>query len=90
MINSVLERQAKSTGELLCRLIEERNEKKLNATSVNHFSSTCAVSFVQTNPHTSGASTGGTSMPHPSAQPMNHFHSRTTIEDSAPTFRVLQ
>jgi hypothetical protein len=29
MINSVLERQAKSTSELLCRLIEERNEKNL-------------------------------------------------------------
>jgi hypothetical protein len=33
---------------------------------------------------------GGTSMPNPSAQPMKHFHSRTTIEGSAPTFRVPQ
>jgi hypothetical protein len=29
-------------------------------------------------------------MPNLSAQPMNHFHSRTTIEGSTPTFGVLQ
>jgi hypothetical protein len=90
MIDSVLERQAKSTDELLRRLIEERDEKKLNAASVNPSSSTCAVSFTQTNPHRSGPSMGGTSMPKPSAQPMNHFHSRTTIEGLAPTFGILQ
>jgi hypothetical protein len=49
-------------------------EKKLDATSVNPSSSTYAVSFTQTNPYTSGASAGGTSMPNPSAQPVNHFH----------------
>jgi hypothetical protein len=65
MIDSVLERQAKSTDELLRRLIEERDGKKLDATSVNP-SSTCAVSFAQSNPHTSGASAGGTSIPKPS------------------------
>jgi hypothetical protein len=75
MIDSALERQAKSTDELLRRLIEERDGKKLDATSVNPSSSTYAVSFSQTNPHTSGPSTGGTSMPNPSAQPVNHFHS---------------
>jgi hypothetical protein len=53
MINSALERQAKSTYELLHRLIKERDGKKLDATSVNPSSSTCAVSFTQTNPHTS-------------------------------------
>jgi hypothetical protein len=89
MINSTLERQAKSTDELLRRLVEERDGKKLDTTSVNP-SSTCAVSFTQTNPHTSGASAGGTSIPNPSTQLMNHFHSRTTIEGSAPTFRMPQ
>jgi hypothetical protein len=87
-IHSTVERQAKSTDELLRRLIEERDGKKLDTTSINHSSSTCAVSFTQTNPHTSGASVGGTSMPNPSAQPMNHFHSQTTIECSTPTFGV--
>jgi hypothetical protein len=83
MINFVLERQAKSTDKLLHRLIEERDEKKLGSTSVNHSSSSssssssasCAVSFTQTNPHTSGTSMGGTIMSNPSAQSMNHFHS---------------
>jgi hypothetical protein len=75
MINYVLERQSKSTNELLHRLIEEWDGKKFDATSVNHFSSTCAVSFIQTNPHISGASAGCTSMANPSAQPMNNFHS---------------
>jgi hypothetical protein len=45
MINTVLERQANSTDELLRRLIEERDMKKLDAISVNPSSSTCAVSF---------------------------------------------
>jgi hypothetical protein len=75
MINSALERQAKSTDELLCRLIEERDGTKFDATSVNPSFSTCAVSFTQTNPLTSGASADGTSMPNPSAKPVNHFHS---------------
>jgi ssRNA-specific RNase YbeY (16S rRNA maturation enzyme) len=90
MIDFALERQAKSTDELLRRLIEERDRKKLNVTSVNPSSYTCAVSFTQTHPHTSGASAGGTSMPNPSAQPMNHFHSRTTIKGSTPTFGMPQ
>jgi hypothetical protein len=74
MINTALERQAKSTDELLHRLIEERNGKKLDATTVNPSSSTYVVNFTQTNLHSSGESTGGTSMPNPSAQPVNHFH----------------
>jgi hypothetical protein len=90
MINSVLERQAKSTDELLRRLIEERDGKKLDATSVSPSSSTCAVSFTQINPHTCGPSTGNTSMSNPSVQQKNHFHNQTTIEDSTPTFRVWQ
>jgi hypothetical protein len=88
MINSALERQAKSTDKLLCWLIEERDGKKLDATSVNPSSSTCVVSFTQTNPHKSDASVGGTSMPTSFAQPVNHFHSQTTIEGLAPTFGV--
>jgi hypothetical protein len=90
MIDSALERQAKSTDELLRRLIEERDGKKLDATIVNLSSSTCTVNFTQTNLHTSDPSAGGTSMPNPSVQPVNHFHSWTTIEGSAPTFRMLQ
>jgi hypothetical protein len=64
--------------------------EKTDATSVNPSSSTCAVSLTQTNPHTGGASVGGTSMPHPSAQPVNHFHNRATNEGSAPTFVMPQ
>jgi hypothetical protein len=90
MINSTLENQAKSTNELLRRLIEERDGKKYGDSSVNPSSSTCAVSFTQTNPHTSGPSAGGTSMPNSSAQPMNHFHSRTTIEGSTPNLGMPQ
>jgi hypothetical protein len=71
-------------------LIEEQDEKKLDATSVNPSSSTYAVSFTQTNPHSSGALVGGTLMPNPSAQPVNHFHGRTTIEGSAHTSGMLQ
>jgi hypothetical protein len=74
MINSTLERQAKSADELLRRLIEERDMKKSDATKINP-SFTYTVSFIQTNPHTSGPSEGDTSMPNPSAQPVNHFHS---------------
>jgi hypothetical protein len=90
MINSTLERQAKSTNELLRRLIEERHGKKLDTTSANPSSSTCAVNFTQTNPHTSGPSVDGTSMPNPYAQLMNHFHSRTIIEGSAPNLGMPQ
>jgi hypothetical protein len=89
MINSLLERQAKSIHELLHKLIEVRDRNKLDITSINP-SSTCVVSFTQSNPHTSGASVSGTSMPNPSAQPVNHFHSRTTIEGSTHTFGVPQ
>jgi hypothetical protein len=90
MINSALESQAKSTNELLRRLIEERDGKKLGSTSVNSSSSTYTISFTQTNPHTSSALAGSTSMPNPSAQLMNHFQSRTTIEGLAPAFGMLQ
>jgi hypothetical protein len=90
MINSALERQAKSTIELLLRLIEEWDGKKPDATNANPSSSTCTVGFTQTKPHASGLSAGGTSMPNPSAQPMNHFHSRTTIEVSAPNLGMPQ
>jgi hypothetical protein len=49
--------------------------KKPDATKVNPPSSTCVVSFTQTNPYTSGPSAGNTSSSNPSAQPVNHFHS---------------
>jgi hypothetical protein len=74
MINFALERQAKSTDELPCRLIEERDGKNLIILMLILLSSTYIVSFNQTNPHTSGALTGNTSMPNPSTQPVNHFH----------------
>jgi hypothetical protein len=68
IVDSALERQVKGSDELLCRLIEERDCKKLNNTSSNPppSSSFCIVSFTQTNPQTSGTSTGGTTMPNPS------------------------
>jgi hypothetical protein len=85
MNNSTLERQVKSSDELVCRLIEEWDGKKLVNSNVNH-SSSCAVNFAQANPETSCTLAGGTTMPNPSAQPMNHFNSRTTIDGSAPAF----
>jgi hypothetical protein len=90
MINYALERQATSINELLCRLIEEWDGKKLDVTSTNSSASTCAVNFTQINPHTSGPSAGGTSMPNPSAQLMNHFHSQTTIKGSTPNLGMPQ
>jgi hypothetical protein len=86
MINYALEKQAKGMDELLHRLIEERDGKKLENLNINPSSSSCAVNFPQTNLHTSGTSVRCTTMPKSSAQPVNHFHSRTTIEGSAPTF----
>jgi hypothetical protein len=67
MIDFALERQVKSTNELLHMLIEERDGKKTDATKVNPSLSTCVISFTQTNPHTSVPSAGGTLMPNPSA-----------------------
>jgi hypothetical protein len=90
MINSTLERQAKSTDELLCRLIEERDGKKHSDANINPSSSTCAVNFAQTSPHSSGSSVGGTTMPNPSAQLVNQFHNRTTIEGLAPNLGMPQ
>jgi hypothetical protein len=88
--NSALERQAKSTDELLRRLIEEQDEKKHIDSNVNPSSATSVVSFAQINPHTSGPSAGGISMPNPSTHMVNHFHSRTTIEGSAPNLGMPQ
>jgi hypothetical protein len=90
MINFALERQVKSTDELLRRFIEEWDRKRLDTTSANSSSSTSTVNFTQTNPYTSGPSVGGTSMPNPSVQLINHFHSQITIEGSTPTFGVPQ
>jgi hypothetical protein len=57
---------------------------KHDDSNANPSSSTSAVNFAQINPHASGPSEGGTSMPNSSTQPINHFHYRTTIEGSAP------
>jgi hypothetical protein len=50
MINYTLERQAKSTDELMHRLIEEHDGKKLANANVNLYSSSLTVNFAQTNP----------------------------------------
>jgi hypothetical protein len=60
MINFVLERQVKSSNEMMSRLIEERDVKKL----VNYngqTSSSCAVNFAQNNYQPSGTLAGSTS-----------------------------
>jgi hypothetical protein len=75
MINSALKRLEKNIDELLHRLIEEWDGKKHSDANVNPSSSICAVNFAETNLYTSGPSAGGTTMPNPSAQPVNHFHS---------------
>jgi hypothetical protein len=79
MINSALE-----------RLIEEWDGKKYSDANVNPSSSTFTVNFAQTNPHTSGPSAGGTTIPNPSAQPINHLHNQTTIEGLAPNLGMPQ
>jgi hypothetical protein len=60
-------------------LIEEWDRKKYDTTRANPSSSTCAVSFTQTNLHASGPSADDTSMPNPFAQSVNHFHSRSSV-----------
>jgi hypothetical protein len=50
MINSTLERQAKRSDELMCRLIVEWDGKKLVDSNVHHSSSSCTINFAQTNP----------------------------------------
>jgi hypothetical protein len=60
LINSMLERQAKSSDELMHRLIEEQDGKKLADSNMHPSSSYCTVNFAQTNSHPSGTSTGGT------------------------------
>jgi hypothetical protein len=75
MINSPLQRQAKSSNEMMCWWIEERDGKKHVDSNVHTSSSSSwAVNFSQTNPQPSGTLAGGTSQPNPSAQPMNHFY----------------
>jgi hypothetical protein len=61
MINSALERQAKSSNEMMRRWIEERDVKKFVAPNVNASSSSCGVNFAQTNHQPSGTSAGSTS-----------------------------
>jgi hypothetical protein len=70
----------------MCRLIEEWDVKKLVNSNVHVSSCSCTVNFAQTNPQPSGTSAGGASQPNPSAQPRNHFYSRTTT----PTCGILQ
>jgi hypothetical protein len=89
MINSALERQAKSSDKLVHRLIEERDRKILIDYSFNPSSSSCTVNFTQTNAQMSGTSVGITIMPNPSTQLMNHFYSRTTMDGLAPAFEIL-
>jgi hypothetical protein len=89
MINFALERQAKSSNEMIRSLVEERDGKKHVDSNV-HTSSSCVVNFVQTNPQPTSTSTGSTSQPNPSAQPMSHFYNRTTIDGSAPTCGMPQ
>jgi hypothetical protein len=72
MINSTLKRQANSSDELMRRLIEERDGKKLVDSNV-HPSSYCTVNFAQTNPQPSDTSIGGITQSNPSAQSIKHF-----------------
>jgi hypothetical protein len=67
MVNSALERQVKSNNELMHRVIEDQDEKKLMDSNVHPSSFSCAFNFAQTNPHPSGTSAGTTSQPNPLA-----------------------
>jgi hypothetical protein len=90
MINLALKRQVKSSNEMMHGLIEERDGKRLVDSNVHASSSYCTINFAQTNPQPSGTSTSGTSQPNPSAQPMNHFYSETTIDGLAPACGMPQ
>jgi hypothetical protein len=68
MINSALERQVKSSNEMMHRLMEERDGKKLVDSNVHASFSSCAVNFTHTNPQPSGTLAGGTSQPNPSTR----------------------
>jgi hypothetical protein len=63
MINSALERQAESSNEIMCRLVEERDRKKLADSNVHASTSSCTINFAQINSQPSGTSAGGTSEP---------------------------
>jgi hypothetical protein len=67
MINSALKRQVKSSDELMHRLIEERNQKKLanSSSSSSSSSSSCMINFTQTNPQINDTSMDGATMPNP-------------------------
>jgi hypothetical protein len=91
LINSTLERQAKSSNEMMRILIEERDGKKfIDPNVLAGASSSCAINFAQTNPQSSGTSAGGTSQSNLSAQLMNHFYSWTTIDGSTPACGIPQ
>jgi hypothetical protein len=90
MINYALERQAKSSNELMHMLIEEQNRKKLVDSNVHASSSSCAVNFAQSNPQPCGTSAGGTSQLNPPALSTNHVYSRTTINGLAPACGMPQ
>jgi hypothetical protein len=80
----------KSNNKLMRRLIEERDGKQLIDSNVHASSSSCTINFAQTNPQPSGTSAGDTSQPNQSAQLMNHFYSRTTIDGSTPAYEMPQ
>jgi hypothetical protein len=65
MVDFASKRQAKSTNELLRRLIEDQDGKKLDNPSINPSSSSCTVTFAQTNQQTSGTSVGSATRPNP-------------------------
>jgi hypothetical protein len=83
MINSALERQAKSSNEMMRRLIWERDGKKFVDPNAHASSSSRGVNFAQTNHQSSG-----TSHPNPPAQPMNHFYSRWTTSIAEPPLMI--
>jgi hypothetical protein len=89
MINSASERQGKSSDELMRRLIEERDGKNLLILMLILLL-LLALLILLKPIQTSGTLAGGTTMLNPSAQSMNHFHSQTTTDGSAPTFGMLQ
>jgi hypothetical protein len=64
------------------RLTEEWDGKKVVDSNAHP---SWVVNFAQTNSQPSGTTMGGTSQPIPSAQPMNHFYSQTTIDGLTPT-----
>jgi len=86
MIDTALDRQARASNELMRRLIEERDGKKVADNHANVSSPSGDFHVPQTENPPSVTSVGSAPQAHPQTQPTSHYHSQTTISGSAPVY----